>query len=902
MPLFSFRAHRDVIFVVLLLLAVAPAAMRGVAGAASSSCPRFAQTCIYVSPAGSDRDPGTAARPIRTLEHARDLVRRLDRSMWADILVVLENGTFRLNRPLALGPRDSGSNGHNVVWGAAQGATAIVSGGRRVTGWRVADAAAGIWAAKVPAGFATRQLYVNGVRAAMASGPVPVQLTKTRWGYTASSPLLASWRNPREIQFVYPAQLGQMAEPMCPVGSITGKTIAMAQPCWDNSTRRQALSKVNPAFDNDLVAAGSLKTPAYVQNAYPLLDQPGEFYVDSPAHVLYYIPRPGQNMPSADVEAPHLETLISGSGTPRQPIHNITFRGLQFSFATWLRPSTPEGFSEVQAGYTITGRGGVATEGLCRLAPGGSCPYGAWTKEPGNLTFTFDRNLTFLDDRFVYLGASALDLGNGSRFATVQGSVFTDISGNGIELGGVNMPAAHGAYQTLNNRILDNRLYGMPLEYHGGVPILVGYAAHTTISHNQIDHVAYSGISIGWGGWLAKVGRPAVANFSHDNLISDNRIFDFLQTLADGGGVYTLGITGPSLMRGEKVTGNVVHDRLGWGAGLKSDNATANVTYRGNALYNLIYDWDSNHLDGIYTPKVFPPETVTGNYWQEGNPDVTISGMTEVGNRIVSGYAQIPRPLRLGAGIQAPFRSITKWRPPGETVPDPPSRVSVLYTFGGKAIITWHPSLYDAGEGVTSYTVDACLVPASSAIPCQQPVAQSVTVNASALDRQGYAMIGGLTPGGAYAVSVIAGSPTGSSVPSIASKPFVVTGGDPPRPPDPPSHVWANSGRTAVTLQWYRPLGLPWIEGLSQRSGPRGLARPSRPSPSGPILGYVVTTPQGAVTNVRGHLQLIATNSGSKSLAVVSGLQPNTRYTFSVSAVNPGGFGSPALISVTTTR
>lgn len=103
-------------------------------------------------------------------------------------------------------------------------------------------------------------------------------------------------------------------------------------------------------------------------------------------HHLYYIPRSGQNMRTADVEAPILTTLLSGNGTPTIPIHNIVFANLQFSFATWLQPGTPQGFSEVQAGYTLTGDHAFATEGLCGQAVHGTCPYGDWTKEPASFS------------------------------------------------------------------------------------------------------------------------------------------------------------------------------------------------------------------------------------------------------------------------------------------------------------------------------------------------------------------------------------------------------------------------------------------------------------------------------------------------------------------------------------
>src|SRR5581483_3550769 len=230
--------------------------------------------------------------------------------MRTDITISLAPGTYRLTSPLALGPQDSGFNGHSVIWSGPAGKPAIVAGSRKIVGWRSMGGSLGIWRAAVPSGSNFRQLYVNGQRASLASGPVPVQLTETSTGYRASSSIMAKWRNPSDIDFVYTAQLGLMVEPICPVGSIHGATIQMAQPCWGNSNERT----------HNIVGFGILRQPSYVENAYELLRQPGQFYLDRTAHKLYYIPRPGQNMASADVEAPVLQALIAGSGSPSEPI------------------------------------------------------------------------------------------------------------------------------------------------------------------------------------------------------------------------------------------------------------------------------------------------------------------------------------------------------------------------------------------------------------------------------------------------------------------------------------------------------------------------------------------------------------------------------------------------------
>ena len=159
-----------------------------VAGAVVLAHPAHAavQATVFVSPSGDDTNPGTSAsRPVRTLQHARDVVRSLNQDMTGDVVVSLAGGTYQLTRPLALGAQDSGTGGHRVVWSAASGARPVISGGVPITGWT--RGAGGVWSAPAPAGLRTRQLYVNGVRATRASGPLPTKITATTAkGYTLS--------------------------------------------------------------------------------------------------------------------------------------------------------------------------------------------------------------------------------------------------------------------------------------------------------------------------------------------------------------------------------------------------------------------------------------------------------------------------------------------------------------------------------------------------------------------------------------------------------------------------------------------------------------------------------------------------------------------------------------------
>lgn len=267
-----------------------------------------------------------------SLEGARNAVRAAAPGMASDLVVNLRGGTYRMAAPLELGVADSGQNGKTVQWRAYQSEKPIFSGAKKVTGWTISDPVKNIYRAKVPAGTISRQLYVDGERATRArSGLNPAGFSKTAAGFSSTNPVFASWRNPTSIEIV-----GRNAwkHLRCPVQTVTrsgaGSAFAMQNPCWAN-----AGTAPNPDFYFPYNGSGriGLDTVSWIENAYELLDQPGEFYLDSQAGDLYYSPKPGQNLATADVELPLAEGLVRLAGTPGQltPVNNddpsISYRG-----------------------------------------------------------------------------------------------------------------------------------------------------------------------------------------------------------------------------------------------------------------------------------------------------------------------------------------------------------------------------------------------------------------------------------------------------------------------------------------------------------------------------------------------------------------------------------------------
>jgi len=511
---------------------------------------------FWVSPAGNDAARGDRTHPFRTLERARAAVRDDDRRLRCDVFVNLRGGDYRLEQTLVLDWRDSGVNGHDVVYRAAPGERPVISGAIPVRGWSLHDAALGIHRAYVGR-QRSRQLYVNGTRAVRArTEAYPDHFARTATGYRFVKPgaTMPVWTNPTEIEAVTVTQWKMMR---CPVRSIVGPDVAMQDPCWKNANVFQAPPGQEPLWNFRLLSR--------FENAYEFLDRSGEWYLDSAAGWVYYIPLAGEDLATAVVEMPVLEVLIEGRGERGRSVSHIRFEGLTFAYATWLGPSGPDGYATDQSGFHLVGDG---------HEPNVIGHDQHVVRTPGNVRFRYAEHVQFLGNDFMHLGAVGLDFDTGSQDNAIVDNRFEDISSAGIQLGGVSPEDHHPdqpAQVTRDNRISNNLVRRVGREYLDAAGIFVGFTTRTLVSHNDIFDVPWSGIAIGWGWGLLDPGSfPGLPNArsgqwgtyetpttSRGNRILNNRIHAFLTELWDGGAIYTQGQQGASADDGELIAGNV---------------------------------------------------------------------------------------------------------------------------------------------------------------------------------------------------------------------------------------------------------------------------------------------------------------------------------------------------------
>ncbi|MDN3025570.1 right-handed parallel beta-helix repeat-containing protein [Streptomyces sp. S.PB5] len=549
-------------------------------------------TQLYVAPWGKDSWPGTFDRPFATPARAQQAARAAE--MRSGPVVNLRGGTYTLRKPLRLSEAagDSGVTWQAYGYGTPRQEQVTFSGGRRISGWRPDPRLRGFWRTDV-SGLETRQLYVDGRRAtrlAREGKGLDGTLKVTRTGYVTTSAVPRSWKNPADIEFVY---RGGYVEGRCGVAGISGRTITMDQPCWDLA---QALYG-GPEL---------LKSPTVVENSPSFTPEPGGWYLDRTRpghHELLYFPRPGQDMRRAEVTAPVLENLVTGTGRPGRPLHDVTFRGLTFAYATWLAPSEPAGFPSAWSMYLRPGKS----------AGNGSGKSGDEDARlltvPGTVAFRTAERISLEGNRFTHLGAQALELSGNSSYNVVDGNLITDVSDGGI-LMGIVAPDVKGTNR--GNRVTNNRIHRTGAEYHASSAVWDSATRDTTLAHNQIDHVPYTGILSGPADDLRGV--------MHANRILGNRVFATNRLLPDGGGIYLRGEQGRSFADGAVISGNAVTgSKYGdWNVGIYTDDSTNWTTVEGNAVYDYVAsiggcseEWGDRPVRNV---------RYRGNFWDDAVP------------------------------------------------------------------------------------------------------------------------------------------------------------------------------------------------------------------------------------------------------------------------------------------
>ena len=456
-----------------------------------------AATTIYVSPSG-DGSGTSSSDALGSLGDAQKAVRASIAAGDEDITVELASGLYVIDEPLNLTAEDSGTSGNPIVWKSDEARDVVISGGFHVTGW-TSTGSKGIYSASVPSGTKSRNLYVNGMAANYARRIIE------RSDFNATNTSM-TWES-SEYDWIMEA------------GDLDGAEIRGVQAFTDRIAPiervldSREILMTRPSWDNNIIGYDTFSNPdgfynveflTWIQGALSLLDDGGQYYLDSDNGTVYYKPLDGEDMDNIDTWLGIQEALVTFAGDYDEPVHDIAFEGISFAHTTWLAPGEGMGYVDQQTGGHI---------GENRTFPEFEASRPWWSQMPAAIQISAAHDISFTGGNYTQMGAAGFGVGNdanayisqvglGAQQISIVGGYFTQVMGNSIMVGGLRADAHHPSDPRMINShitVSENVFWNTSSLISSTVPIMFTYTQNSNISFNDISNVPYSGMTHGYG-------------------------------------------------------------------------------------------------------------------------------------------------------------------------------------------------------------------------------------------------------------------------------------------------------------------------------------------------------------------------------------------------------------------
>ena len=435
----------------------------------------------YVSPYGSDDNPGTEAAPFASLKKARDQIFEDGVAGKEMVRVHLLDGYYFLDETFKLNPKHSGSMGYPVIYRAVNEGKAIISGAIALEDLKWKKHKKGIYMAKIPEKFLMDkvfdELWLDDTKLDMARFP-DAKGDSLFWGTTSLDILetrAGNYKDPTTgfIHALHKNRWGSVH--YC----ITGKSAEglELEGAWQQNRDQNMMENA-----------------VMIENIFEELDHPGEWYLDRSSGLLYVYPPADTDLNDVIPYSVNLRNLVEFEGSEEDPVKYIEICGIELRHAR--RVFMDEYEPLLRGDWSIQRSAAIFMEGT--------------------------ENCSVRDCYFNQLGGNGVFMSNYNRYSSVVDCRFSKLGESAVCFVG-NYACTRGNPINYNNtvdyQVLDNILGADGSDYPAFCKMegclvfatgrvgkqtagaFISMSANVTVSHNTIYHVPRSGITINDGCW-----------------------------------------------------------------------------------------------------------------------------------------------------------------------------------------------------------------------------------------------------------------------------------------------------------------------------------------------------------------------------------------------------------------
>ncbi len=447
----------------------------------------------------------------------------------------LEAKTYFISEPLLLTSAHSGL----TIEGKDN---TVISGAKRVIGWSKCGR---LWKAKLENVDYVSSLFVNGKRANFAKTPNDGFVYFFRDASCKKGTQFLFWEEDIPNILSLPEKELKNLEIRAFYQWIDAKSkIEKIEDTDEKGIKKITFSSpVSTHYCNK-----GKQSRCWFANFKGALDKAGEYYYDASNGEIWYMPRQGENMKSAEVYVPNCDTLLSIKGeTKKSLVENINLKNISFKYAS----QKPNG----KDGKWLNSAQGASTASCAVVVENAS-------------------NIKLTSCVFENIDGYAVEFNKNVSLSSVENCVMGKLGGGGIRIGNAKFD---GKTFVDNIEISNNIIYQYGRVNRAAIGIIAYDVSNISIINNDIFDGYYSGVSTGWSwGYAPTLTKNNKVNYNHIHHLGYGQMCDM-------GGIYTLGVQPNSETKGNLIHDINCHEYGGWG--LYNDEGSSFIETSMNCVY-----------------------------------------------------------------------------------------------------------------------------------------------------------------------------------------------------------------------------------------------------------------------------------------------------------------------------